>query len=123
MELRIPLMESPAVITETIRTVTEEVLQEGTNLEPSLYEEIITETLQTVTEEVLQEGTNLEPSLYEEISPEVIERIINELRAEPELQNIVTNIEQELQFEQLAMDIDISEDDRLEKELSELGIW
>ena len=98
----------------------EEVLQEGTNLEPSLYEEIITETLQTVTEEVLQEDMNLEPSLYEEISPEVIEKIINELRAEPELQNIVTNIEQELEFEQGVMDIDISDDDRLEKELE---IW
>ena len=120
MQLRIPLIKSPAVITETIQTVTEEVLQEGTNLEPSLYEEIITETLQTVTEEVLQEGMNLEPSLYEEISPEVIEKIIAELRAEPELQNIVTNIEQELEFEQVAMDIDISDDDRLEKELE---IW
>ena len=64
MQLRIPLMESPAVITETLQTVTEEVLQEGTNLEPPLYEEIITETLQTVTEEVLQEDMNLEPSLY-----------------------------------------------------------
>ena len=123
MQLRIPLMESPAVITETIQTVTEEVLQEGTNLEPSLYEEIITETLQTVTEEVLQEDMNLEPSLCEEIDPEVLEKIINELRAEPELQNIVTNIERELEFEQEAMDMDISDDDRLENELSELEIW
>ena len=123
MQLRIPLIKSPAVITETIQTVTEEVLQEGTNLEPSLYEEIITETLQTVTEEVLQEDMNLEPSLYEEISPEVIEKIINELRAEPELQNIVTNIEQELEFEQGAMDIDISDDDRLERELENWEIW
>ena len=53
----------------------------------------------------------------------MIEKIINELRAEPELQNIVTNIEQELEFEQRAMDIDISDDDRLETELSELEIW
>ena len=94
MQLRIPLMESP-----------------------KKHPAVTTTTLQTVTEEILQEDTNLEPSLYEELSPEVVEKIISELRAEPDLQSILTSIEQELEFDQLGMDIDIPEDNLLESEL------
>ena len=117
MELKIPLMKPP---TETLQIVTEEVLQEDTpSLEPSLY----TETLQIVTEEVLQEDTpSLEPSLYEEISPEVIERIVNELRQDPGLKDILTTVEEQLEFEQIGMDLDIP-DDRLENELENLIFW
>ena len=97
MQLRIPLMKSPAVTTET---------------------------LQTVTEEVLQEGTTFQLSLHQEIPPEVIEKIINELRAEPELRSILTSIEQELGMDMgIDMDIDISDDVRLENELNELENW
>ena len=87
MELKIPLMKSPTVTTQT---------------------------LQTVTEEILQESTAIYPSLQEEIDPEVIERIINELRQDPDLKDIVTAVEEQLEVEQIGMDVDIPIDDRLE---------
>ena len=105
MQLRIPLMKSPGVTTQT---------------------------LQTVTEEVLQDDTTFQPSLYEEIAPEVIEKILNELRADSDLQTILTDIEQgfeqetdtlttiDQEFEQLGMNIDIDENYQLE---SELEFW
>ena len=96
MQLRIPLLEPPTVTTQT---------------------------LQVVTEEILQESTTLYPSLHEEIAPEVLERIISELRQDPDLQTIMTGIEQDLEFQQLDMDIDITEDTRLENELENLMLW
>ena len=80
---------------------------------------VTTETLQTVTEEILEEDT-LQPSLYEELAPELIEKIIEELRSEPDLHDIVTNIEQQIEFEELGMDIDIDiEDNALDIELDQ----
>ena len=84
---------------------------------PTKHPAVITETLQTLTEETLQEGAALEPTLYQELTPEAVDKIINELRAEPDLQDIVTCIEQDLEFEQLGMDITMLEDDLVEKEL------
>ena len=84
---------------------------------PTNHPAVIVETLETITEETLQEGTVLEPSLYEELPPEVIDKIIRELQAEPGLQDIMASIEQQLEFEQLGMDIDIDEDDLLACEL------
>ena len=113
MELKIPLMKPHA---ETLRIVTEE---DTPSLEPSLY----TETLQIVTEEVLEEDTSsLEPSLYEEISPEVIERIVKELSLDPGLKDILTTVEEQVEFQQLGMDLDMP-DDRLENELENLIFW
>ena len=75
-----------------------------------------TETVQTVTEEDI-----IHPSMLEEISPELIEKVIEELRSEPCLKDIFTNIEQQLEFEQLGMDIDVDiEDNALD---IELGQW
>ena len=102
MQLRIPLLK-PAVITQTLQIVTDEVLQEN--------------PLQVASEEIAQEPTKLYPSLHEEIPHEILERIINELREDPELQTIMTGIEQDLEFKQLGMDLDIPED-RLENELN-----
>ena len=93
MEFKIPLMKSPTVTTQT---------------------------LQTVTEEILQESTAIYPSLQKEIDPEVIERIINELRQDPDLKDMVTAVEEQIEVEQIGMDIDISIDDRLENELEDL---
>ena len=121
LRLRIPLFQHksptnhPAVTVKTLQTITEEILEEGT-LQPSLYEE------QTITEEILEEGT-FQPSLYEELAPDLIEKIINELRSEPGLQDIFTSIEQQLEFEQLGMDIDIPEHGLLENELENWENW
>ena len=107
MQLRIPLLE-PSVVTQTLQIVTEETLQEN--------------SLQVAAEEVVQETTTLYPSLHEEIPSEVIDRIIRELREDPELRNIMTDLEQDLEFEQIGMDVDIPEDARLENELN-WEIW
>ena len=86
---------------------------------PTKHPAVTTETLQIVTEEILEEDT-IQPSLYEELAPELIEKIINEIRLEPDLQDILTSVEQQLEFEQLGMDIDIDiEDNALEIELDQ----
>ena len=131
MQLRIPLLEHP-LITQTLQTTTEEVPHEETPneiVEPTVF----TQTLQTLTEEVLQENpmhvateevppesSTLYPSLNEEIPNDVVERIINELREDPELQTIMTDIELELEFEELGAELSIPEDDRFENELENL---
>ena len=103
MQLNIPLLE-PSVITQTLHLVTQETLQEEGN------------PLQVAAEEiVLTEGT-LYPSLVDEIPSEVIERIIDQLRQDPGLKNIMDDIEQNTEFEQLGMDLELPED-RLENEL------
>ena len=107
MQLRIPLLK-PSVITQTVQVVTDEVLEEN--------------PLQVACDEIVPESTPLYPSLHEEIPEEIIEKIINELRQDPELHNIMTEIEQVIELEQLDMDIDIPDDDRLENELENL-LW
>ena len=74
--------------------------------------------LQVGAEEVVQESTTIYPSLDEEISDEILERIVRELREDPELRSIMTDIEKDIEFEQLGMDIEMPEDDRLENELN-----
>ena len=105
MELKIPLID-PAVITET-SIQTEEIIQEN--------------TLEVASEGIIQEETpTLYPSLTEEIPQEIVDKIIKELREDPELKTIMTGIEEELEFEQNGMELDISDDDRLEIELENL---
>ena len=79
---------------------------------------VTSETLYTVTEEILEENT-IQPTIFEELAPGILDQIINELRQEPDLRDIFTDIEQQFEFEQLGMDIDISEDNTLENELDQ----
>ena len=104
MQLKIPLLES-SVINQTLHIVTEETLQEGGNSLHVAAEEI-----------VLTEGT-LYPSLGDEIPSEVIERIIDQLRQDPSLKNIMDDIDQDIEFDQFGMDLELPED-RLENELN-----
>ena len=67
---------------------------------------VMSETLQIVTEEIIDEDT-IQPSLHEELSQELIQKIIDELRTEPNLKDIFTSVEGQIEFEQLGMDIDI----------------
>ena len=84
---------------------------------------ISTQTLQTVTDEVLQEG-DIQPSLFEEVSPEVVEKIIAELRGDPGLKDIMTELEEQIELEEMDIGIDIGIDidieDRLEDELKSI---
>ena len=80
---------------------------------------VSTETLQTVTEEILEESI-LQPSLYDELAPELVDKIIEDLQSEPDLKDMFTSIEQQLEFEQLGMNIDIDiEDNALDIELDQ----
>ena len=112
LQLRIPLIPCKS---RTLPVTVEEdtsTHEEHPPIEPA----VTTETLQTVTEEIFDEGT-IQPSLCEELAPELIEKIIEELRAEPDLKDIFTSVEDQIDFEQLGMDIDIVEDYPLENEL------
>ena len=108
MQLKIPLLK-PSVVTETLQVLTQETIQES--------------PLQVAAEGIIQETTTIHPSLQEELPQDIIERIINELREDPELKTIMTDIEQDLEFEQVGMELDVSEDDRLEKELENMTLW
>ena len=79
---------------------------------------VTTETLQIITEETLDSNV-FEPSLVNQISNDTIDQIIQELRAETELQDIVKIIEEQIEFEELGMDLEIFEQDLLEKELQD----
>ena len=103
MQLRIPLIK-PTVFTQTINHITEETLEEN--------------PLQTAYDEVLTETTQLHPTINEEIPEEIIQKIIDELRQDPELSNVMDEIEQQVEIEQLDMDVNISDDERLEQELN-----
>ena len=64
----------------------------------------------------------IHPSLTEELPQDIIDHIIEELRADPEMRTVMTNIEEELEFEHLGMEVEITDDDRLEDELENL-MW
>ena len=72
---------------------------------------------QEKTEE-MQAVDAIHPTLVEELSPVLIDQIIEQLRTEPDLQNIFTQVEEEFFLKELDMDIDIDiPEDLLEKEL------
>ena len=118
MQLRIPLLtpsqrdpKSLQTPVETIETPVESV-------------ETPDETLETMTEEVIQEASDiLHPSLTEEISPEIIDKIIAELREDPALMDVVAGIEQQIEVEEVGLDIDLPDlCDPLEDELENI-LW
>ena len=113
--------------TETLETSTEETQHSGdmestgtleTSTEETQYlgDMESTETPETLVEETLTADV-IQASLNEEIPPEIIDKIINELRDEPDLQDIFSSIEEQVEFEQLGTDLEMLEDDLLEKEL------
>ena len=118
MQLRIPLLtpsqrdpKSLQTPVETIETPVETV-------------ETPDETLESVTEEVIQEASDiLYPSLTEEIAPEIIDKIIAELREDPELTDVMAGIEQQIEVEEAGLDIDLPDlCDPLEDELENI-LW
>ena len=107
MELKIPLLK-PSVVTETLQIVTQETLGNS---------------LHVAAEETIQDVTTLYPTLEEGLPQHIIDHIINELRADPELKSIMSDIDQDIEFEQLGMDLDIPENDPLQEEIENLMLW
>ena len=62
-------------------------------------------------QEIVDEG-NIQPSFEEVISPDLVEGIIDKLRKDPNLNEIFTDLELDI-----GMEVEIDDDDRLEKEL------
>ena len=91
MLLRIPLLKSPQTSPPAVTT----------------------ETIQIVTEQTL------EPLTLDDIPPERIEQLITELQQDPDIMGMFTDIQAQLEFEQLGLDIDISESYSLEDELAD----
>ena len=85
---------------------------------PVKHPGVVTETLEIITEETLQENEHL-PNL-DEIDPKIIDQLISELRTDPDLGSIFTDLEQ-LECEEV--DIDINMDTRLEDELENWEFW
>ena len=140
LQLRIPLFQHKAPtshsdetlqtatdeIHEILQTATDEILEEGQTTTDEIHE-----TLQTATDEILEEGQtatveihkilqtatdeilegDIQPSITQDIAPELIQKLIQDLRAIPDLADIFTDIEEQLEFEQLGMDLDINIDD------------
>ena len=104
MQLNIPLMK-PTVVTETLQVVTQETLGNS---------------LQVAAEEIIQDDTTLHSTLEEGLPQHIIDNIINELRADPELKRVMTEIDE---FEQLGMDLDIPENDPFQEEIENLLHW
>ena len=133
MQLRIPLMtpsqtapepqqthtESVEAPTEPVEIITEEVIQT-----PTESVEAPTEPVEIITEEVIQEVSDtLYPSLTDELAPEIVDNIIAELRGDPELKDIIVEMEQQLELEEVGLEIDIPDlPDPLEDELENL-LW
>ena len=119
MRLEIPLMKSSVVT------------QQKSPLQIP-QETMVTETLQIVTQQesplqissddISQKTMAINPSLTEEIPEDIIKNIITELRADPEMRTIMTNIEEEFEFDDIGMEVEIAVDDRLEDELENL-VW
>ena len=133
MQLRIPLMtpsqtapepqqthtESVEAPTKPVEIITEEVIQT-----PTESVEAPTEPVEIITEEVIQEVSDtLYPSLTDELAPEIVDNIIAELRGDPELKDIIVEMEQQLELEEVGLEIDIPDlPDPLEDELENL-LW
>ena len=74
----------------------------------------------TVTTETLQVITHQEePLTLNDIPPERINELIEQLRDDPDLRGIFTSVEEQFEFEELGMNIDIPELNLLEDELAD----
>ena len=76
--------------------------------------------IESVLEVATRETTDIstvEPSLETALSDELFEQILEGLRDDPNLSRIMSSIEDEMLYEEYEMDIQVSDDERLENEL------
>ena len=116
-------------INEYVQTKYKDIYREAANL----YNEInkkypqkpdlrkTTETTPQQISSVTQEGDQtMDPSILDQISPEVVEKIIRELQLDPELKDMMDDVQQEINTEEelVGLEIDLPElDDLIEEEL------
>ena len=87
------------------------VIQEGDQpMDPSTPQQTLS---------VTQQGDQyMDPSILDQIPPETVEKIIHELRNDPNLKDIMDDVEQQIEEELVGLEIDLPElDDLLEEEL------
>ena len=101
MCLNIPLMD---ISTSTHKSSHETIIEEGDQIPPP--------SVEPPTEQAM------DPSILDGIPLETIEKIIQELRADPNLNDIMEDVEQEITTEIIGPEIELPElDDLLEEEL------
>ena len=104
MQLSIPLMQIPASSTKPVQNPAQ-------TLSTAFQETVISEG---------DQAEDIDPSILDDIPPETIEKIISELRSDPNLGDIMGDIENRMNIEEEIPDltIDLPElDDLLEDEL------
>ena len=111
-ELKVPLINIDDIQTKT------KPLAEGEPVVETLAEgDIEAAAVETPGEgETMNENT-MQPSIEAPISDELFNEIVKSLREDPDLSNMMSSIEEEILYEEYEMDINISDDERLEKEL------
>ena len=91
---------------------------------PKKHSDLITQTLDIVTEETLQ--TCQQPLRMEQLDPQILEQLMAELRADPMLKDLFSDLEQQIEFEGpdgMDIDIDIGMDTRLEDQIENWEFW
>ena len=86
--LRIPLLQSPQNSSPTVTT----------------------ETVEIVTEQI-------EPITFDDIPPQRMEELITELQKDPDIMELFDDLQAQMEFQELGLDIDIDENYPLENEL------
>ena len=91
---------------------------------PKKHSDLITQTLDIVTEETLQ--TCQQPLRMVQLDPQILEQLMAELRADPMLKDLFSDLEQQIEFEGpdgMDIDIDIGMDTRLEDQIENWEFW
>ena len=97
----------------TEASVSVEILDEGeSNLEVAMHES----TLEVAMHETLNLNTT-ESALEPPLSDELFEQILENLREDPDLFHIIKTVEEEILYQEFGLDVDVSDDERLEYEL------
>ena len=124
MVLEIPLLSSPSSTRQPPAKEDQTVTTMHDNPPP------VNEISPEITDEILQEGdqspvqqdvSNIEPSLFGELSPQVIDKIIQGLRDDPEMNDLMRNVEEQIEEDLVGLEVDVPEiPDLLEAELNQL---
>ena len=112
MRLEIPLLPSP-------NSTKQSSDKDDQTTNPPPADEIMQEGEQASDQ---QDVRNITPSLMEELSPQVIDKIIEELRNDPDMNDLMRDVEEQIEEELIGLEVDVPEiPDPLGDELSQ--IW